>query len=382
MCKWVIGWFFLVGMATLIHACDVPVFRYALERWAPDAYHAVIFHRGPLKPTENALIEEFRGKTSGDPFPANLEIQTVNLAGAADAATKKLWASQSKATLPWVVLKYPAAGARQGIAWSGPLDANSAHALTDSPARREIARRLLAGDSVTWLFLEIGDTSKDEAAAAQLKTLLAKTEQVMKLPSPVAGNSVTNATPNPLGVAPNARPLELHFSILRISRKDPMEQVFIRMLLNTEEGLDTYKEPMTFPIFGQGRALYVMIGRGINEDNVAKACLFLGGACSCEVKAQNPGTDLLMAVDWQRRQGGDQVPTVAPPPLTSLSAAAQPGLAEKLPSVPDVGNVRLSKPISSRLARSFWYGVGGLAAVVGMITLLMRRRGTKQKPHL
>ena len=29
-----------------VHACTVPVFRYALERWQPDAYEATLFSRG------------------------------------------------------------------------------------------------------------------------------------------------------------------------------------------------------------------------------------------------------------------------------------------------------------------------------------------------
>ena len=33
-------------------ACNVPVFRYALERWAADHFEVVIFHRGPLGQAE------------------------------------------------------------------------------------------------------------------------------------------------------------------------------------------------------------------------------------------------------------------------------------------------------------------------------------------
>ena len=39
---------------------QVPVFRYALERWQADDYHAVIIHQGTLTKSKNALkiIEE------------------------------------------------------------------------------------------------------------------------------------------------------------------------------------------------------------------------------------------------------------------------------------------------------------------------------------
>ncbi|MFT5104551.1 MAG: hypothetical protein ACI9UA_000166, partial [Pseudoalteromonas tetraodonis] len=29
-------------------------------------------------------------------------------------------------------------------------------------------------------------------------------------------------------------------------------------------------------------------------------CFFLTGACSCQVKAQNPGWDLLLSADWEK----------------------------------------------------------------------------------
>ena len=38
------------------HACNVPVFRFALERWRPDPYRLTVFHRGPLADAERALI--------------------------------------------------------------------------------------------------------------------------------------------------------------------------------------------------------------------------------------------------------------------------------------------------------------------------------------
>ncbi|HUQ72324.1 MAG TPA: hypothetical protein VM165_22550, partial [Planctomycetaceae bacterium] len=45
-----------LGLAALIvvtggglgWACNVPVFRYALEHWRPDPYRLTVLHRGPL----------------------------------------------------------------------------------------------------------------------------------------------------------------------------------------------------------------------------------------------------------------------------------------------------------------------------------------------
>jgi hypothetical protein len=53
-------------------------------------------------------------------------------------------------------------------------------------------------------------------------------------------------------------------------------------------------------VFGRGRVLYALAGRGINADNIREACEFLVGPCSCQVKEMNPGVDLLMDVAWSR----------------------------------------------------------------------------------
>jgi hypothetical protein len=41
-----------------------------------------------------------------------------------------------------------------------------------------------------------------------------------------------------------------------------------------------------------------MVGEGISDANIYAACSFLVGWCSCQIKAQNPGVDLLMLADW------------------------------------------------------------------------------------
>src|SRR5690606_5453628 len=39
-------------------ACQVPVFRFALEQWQPGRYELLVFHRGPLGPEAKALLDE------------------------------------------------------------------------------------------------------------------------------------------------------------------------------------------------------------------------------------------------------------------------------------------------------------------------------------
>ncbi len=66
-------------------ACDVPVFRWALERWGaqdPDeCYVATVFHRGPLEGSSAATVAGLRKLSWTEDGPANLVLKTVDLAG-------------------------------------------------------------------------------------------------------------------------------------------------------------------------------------------------------------------------------------------------------------------------------------------------------------
>ena len=58
-------------------------------------------------------------------------------------------------------------------------------------------------------------------------------------------------------------------------------------------------EPMVFAIYGRARAMEPYVGPGITVDKLAACVSFIAGSCSCEVKEQNPGMDLLVRWDWE-----------------------------------------------------------------------------------
>jgi hypothetical protein len=280
----VLGWLLSSGFNW---ACNVPVFRYALERWRSsqeeDRYQLVVFHRGPLAEHESKMVARMRTAK------ANVSVQTVDVNGQVEEPLQKLWKQQGEGKLPWMVLRYPIGQDERRTVWSGCLGAEDVSALLDSPARREIAQRLLKGDSVVWLLLESGDKQRDEAAADLLQTQLSRLEKSVQLPDVTSDDSVPLLS---------NLPLRLTFSLLRVRRDDPAEKMFVAMLLHTNSDLTKSAEPMVFPIFGRGRALDAMIGKGINAETLQDSARFLCGACSCQVKRLNPGVDLLIAADW------------------------------------------------------------------------------------
>ena len=119
--------------------------------------------------------------------------------------------------------------------------------------------------------------------------------------------------------------LQIGFSLLRIQHSNSDEQVFLQMLLNFESDLgELAGEPMAFPVFGRGRFLEPLVGRGVTRDNVFESSIYLCGACSCEVKEQNPGKDLLMSMNWDKALEGKQmIVDKALPPLEGTAALMQ-----------------------------------------------------------
>jgi hypothetical protein len=256
--------------------CNIPVFRYALERWPAAPFEVLAVHRGPLTEDQSAALNALRA--SG----ANVDIDRIDLAEPVPPRVLKIL-ERVKADPPCLLALYPAT---ETEAWRGPWTAEAARSLADSPVRRDLSRRLLEGQSGVWVLLESGDKAADDAATALLSKELRGLDQSLKLPA---------HHPDDPPLLSDV-PVKVGFSMVRLSRRDPAEQALVSMLLRSESGLNG---PAVFPVFGRGRALWALSGAGINAANIAEAGMFLTGPCSCEAKELNPGVDLLFATDWE-----------------------------------------------------------------------------------
>lgn len=275
-------------------ACQVPVFRYALERWELGMYRVRAPETVKVDPHANVEVEKAAGVTQIELYyPPKLR----------QASEKPIW--------------------------SAPMSEANVRVMLDSPVRRELRKRLLAGQSAVWLLIESGDAAKDEAAAKVIEEGLQAAQEKLKLPDGVITQdeaSDPKKRHENADVLQSALPLKIEFSTLRLRRQNAEEAALIAMLMHIEPDLGDYvKEPMLFPIFGRGRALEPMIGKGIHADNIIEASGYLCGACSCEIKEQNPGIDLLMTADWGAVGTDEVLPETVmiapqPAPTTGLSA--------------------------------------------------------------
>jgi hypothetical protein len=269
----------------LANACSVPVFRYALEQWAPDYYEAVLIHRGQAAEND-PVLSLLQGETTEY---LNLQLSKIDLASSAEAQeqVKNLLGGEIPETLPALALWYPLHKGRAAPLWVGEFKPEIVSALIQSPKRKELADRLTKGESAVWILVESGHADKDKAALQLLnQEMETATRQLKEMLPSIIDESETPG-------------LSFKFSTLSVSRSDPNERFLLAALLNSEPDLDQYaSEPILFPVFGRGRILYALVGQGINAENIQDALSFLTGPCGCEIKMLSPGVDLPMAVNW------------------------------------------------------------------------------------
>jgi hypothetical protein len=301
-------------------ACSVPVYRWALERWAAEQY--------TLKVSGGMVAASKR---------ANVSIEESGESGRFE-------------------LLYPEEAGGAPVV-SGGIDALDAGALLNSPVRRELVRRLLDGQSAVWLLVGCGDREKDAAAAAVLNEQIALANKTLRLPD-LTGDPVLDAPG-----APDVSGLRVEFSMIEVARDDASESVLLRMLLGSEPDLErTPAEPVAFPVFGRGRVLYALVGAGINPGMIMKACAFIVGPCACEIKSDNPGFDLLLEADWDSGAGGVKLAgNIELPPL--------PGTALASPAV-----VPKAEPVKTAVVRNVALAVLGVVALVAAASIVLSRR--------
>lgn len=292
-----------IAMTMLISAgawaCQVPVFRYALERWNPDRYQIVVLSKGQLSSEAEASLKPFT-KVDAKDKECSVELTRLDLQASPDDQFQKLWKLHAKAdTQSLLVALYPnRSSLRKQVAHVGSINADTVAGIMDSPVRQELVKRLTGGDSAVWLLVQSGDKEKDAAAQAALEKQLALDTQRIVLPT-AEEMEVSKAVLEEAKIK-----LKISFSVLTIKRDDPKEKFLLDSLLNSEADLADFKDqPMAFPVFGRGIVLYALVGQGITGEVISTATSFIVGPCSCQVKEQNPGFDLLLNVDWDSAVG-------------------------------------------------------------------------------
>lgn len=265
-----------LGLAAVVAlACDTPVYRYALERWEPARYQIVYFHSGPAPAGDQAVLKYFDGLSQSDDG-ANLFVTDVDLSRPAaleplPAAVKKSWDAREKKDVPAFLVLSPV---EKQVSF-GPLELAAAKELVESPARKKIGQLLHEGHGAALILL-----SGEDAQANN------KAEQVIRLGIADAAKGSADVKPITLGY-------------FKLNRGDKNEKRLVEMLLAIDEvPAEKLKQPLLFAVFGRGRTMGPCPGDMLNAESLGGLVTFLGGACSCTIKDQNPGVDLLLRWNW------------------------------------------------------------------------------------
>lgn len=187
---------------------------------------------------------------------------------------------------------------QQKVALYGPVEANTASRLLDSPVRKKLSRRLLSGHAIVWLVVQSADDRQNKETRQLLLRTIESMADRIDLPEGIGlpGSELHSEVP-----------LLLRFSVLEIEPRDPNE-TFLRGLFS---GYDT--GPVVVPVFGRGRALEVIPASELTAPMIEDLTAYLCGACSCQVKERNPGFDLLLTNDWERKLFDDEGPPRSEP---------------------------------------------------------------------
>jgi hypothetical protein len=316
----------LGGGTALIWACNVPVFRYAMAYWEPDPFHVVLLYRGELSEEQQRDIEVLQRGAADKERPANLSVVAVNLDQPVDERLQPILAGvREPESLPWVHVAYPASSRLRNPAFSAAWNSGTAEALLDSPARREIVTRLARGEAAVWVLLTSSDAEADAQAAELIGEQLPVITERLVSGDYVAGTGSSGEGQDLLLADRPDEPLQLPdvplaFSLLTVDRQSEDERFLVSMLLGSEPDLAEFDSPIVIPVFGRGRSYYALVGGGITASNLFELSAFLVGSCSCEVKADNPGTDLLFAANWDSMVSSELREERPLPALTGLGA--------------------------------------------------------------
>ena len=235
----------LAGLISL--ACTTRVSEWVLLNSFPDQYTLICFHNGPLNETlkkQNLSVAE-RIKT------ANIQFKTV---------------TRQDIKEPFWVLYY------ENRFFSRYNNPDEFRNLTTSPLREKIAAELMAGKLCVMVYLKTEDKEKDDRGLQTLQKAI---------------------TSSPFGKI---------ITVVEINRKNKEEDHFVSMLLNVEDDLKGIQEPMLFGVFGRFKALEPLLGKGITEENIGLMIDYLTAECSCLIKDDLPGTDILFTDKWDNPQ--------------------------------------------------------------------------------
>ncbi len=240
--------FTIILMAALISlACTTRVSEWVLLNAPPNQYTLVCFFKGSISES----VKNQNQKLAEVISTANIQFKTV---------------SREEIAEPYYGLYY------EGRFFSKFKTVDDLKGLSSSPLREKVAAELMAGKLCVMLYLKTDHKEKDERGLITLRRTI------------------------------ESSPFNKIITVVELSRNSTEEHHFVSMLLNVEDDLKDIQEPMLFGIFGRFKALEPLLGGGISGENINLMIDYFTAECSCLIKDDLPGTDILFRDQWENPQ--------------------------------------------------------------------------------
>ncbi len=234
----------VIVAALLCLACSTRVSEWVLLNAPADRYLLVCYHSGVIPETVRQSHKELESKSN----QANMVFREVR--------------KEEKQPLHYA-LYY------DNRLVAGYDNLESLKGITGSPLRKKITGELMEGNLCAMIFLNSGNKAKDEAGLLVVRKSIASS------------------------------PFSSLITLTEVDRNDAGERHFVQMLLHTEEDLKEIGEPMLFGVFGRFRVLEPLLAKGISEENIALMIDFFTADCSCVIKDNLPGINILCETSWE-----------------------------------------------------------------------------------
>ena len=249
---------FIILSFTLAYPCTTKVSEWTMLNFPPAFYELVYFTNGKL----DKHVTQKQKKIRNSYKDVNLNFNIIDINHYKNEEEKKMFEMADKEKMPLYALYY------KNKLFTQFKSTDELQTLLESPLLKKMCNELKNGKLCALLLLKTGDQTQNDHSANVLKKYLSGS--ILKDIIPV-----THLNPN-----------------------NVQERMFIKILLNVESDLAYIKEPMLFGIFGRFRILEPLIGKGITAENIDYLIQFLSADCSCIIKTQMPGIDMLYFNKW------------------------------------------------------------------------------------
>ncbi len=241
------------------YPCTTKVSEWTMLNFAPASYEFVYFTNGKL---DNQTIQKHE-KIQQLIKDVNLNFSIIDINHFKNRNEKMMFEMAQKETKPIYALYY------KNQLFSQFNSTDELLSLLESPMLAGIADEIKGGKLCVLLYLKKGNDNENNHGVDVLNKYLSTS--ILKDIIPV----------------------------LTLNPDNLKERMFIKILLNVESDLAYIKEPMLFGIFGRFRILEPLVGKGITGENINYLVQFLSADCSCIIKSQMPGIDMLYFNKWK-----------------------------------------------------------------------------------